>query len=83
MIVNETGDPSAAQNYGAVLSSIGYDVVSIAERPSSSPGSRQTVVTFEPGKEGQARALANRLPGDKALTASREPLPAQAIVIIR
>jgi hypothetical protein len=83
MIVNETGNPAAAENYRSVLSSIGYDVVSIAERPSSAPGSRQTVISYEPGKEAQARALARRLPGDKSVTASREPLPAQAIVIIR
>jgi hypothetical protein len=83
MIVNETGNPAAAENYRSVLATIGYDVVSIAERPSSAPGSRQTVISYEPGREAQARALAGRLPGDKSVTASREPLPAQAIVIIR
>jgi hypothetical protein len=83
MIVNETGNPAAAENYRAVLSAVGYRVVSVAERPSSAPGSRQTVVAFVPGKEAQARALARRLPGYKAVTASREPLPAQAVVIIR
>lgn len=83
MIVNETGSPAAADNYRAVLASVGYQVVGIAERPSSSPGSRQTVISCVPGKEGQARALARRLPGNKAVSVSREPLPAQAIVIIR
>jgi hypothetical protein len=83
MIVNETGNPSAADNYGSVLASIGYSVVGVAERASSSPGSRQTVIAYRPGKEAQARALARRLPGDKAVSVSREPLPAEAVVIIR
>jgi hypothetical protein len=83
MIVNESGNPSAAENYRAVLSSVGYEVVSVSERSNSSPGSRQTVVSYMPGKAAQAKALAGRLPGSKAVVASGEILPAEAVVIIR
>jgi hypothetical protein len=82
MLINESGNPGAAEAYGSVLAQIGYKVLSIAQRANTGSGDRKTVITYSPGKEAQARALARRIPGDKVLAASRD-LPAEAVVIIR
>ncbi|MDR1110903.1 MAG: LytR C-terminal domain-containing protein [Deltaproteobacteria bacterium] len=81
-LVNETGRPQVGEDYRAVLSQIGYRIVSVSDRqPSGNAG--QTVIAFAAGRQAQARALARRLPGTRQLVASQEPLPADAVVIIR
>jgi hypothetical protein len=82
VIINESGSPEAAESYRAVLSSIGYRVLSVSQRQNSSPGNRQTVIAYGPGKESQARALARRIPGEKIM-AKGDGLPADTVVIIR
>jgi hypothetical protein len=82
MLVNETGRPQVGEDYRVVLSQIGYNIVSVSERsPSGNAGT--TVITFQPGRQGQASALARRLPGNRQLVASSSPIPAEAVVIIR
>ncbi|MDR1308722.1 MAG: LytR C-terminal domain-containing protein, partial [Deltaproteobacteria bacterium] len=76
-LVNETGRPQVGEDYRAVLSQIGYRIVSVSDRqPSGTAG--QTVIAFAAGRQAQARALARRLPGTRQLVASQEPLPADA-----
>jgi hypothetical protein len=82
MVVNETGNPSVGEDYRMVLSRMGYRVVSVTSRGPSGTGG-QTVITYQSGRQGQAKALARRLPGPRQLVASREALPAEAVVIIR
>ncbi|MDR2459206.1 MAG: LytR C-terminal domain-containing protein [Deltaproteobacteria bacterium] len=82
IIVNETGSPGTAENYRAVLSAIGYNVISVIDRANTT-GEHKTLITYLPSKESQARALANRLPGAKELRASNDILSAEAVVIIR
>jgi hypothetical protein len=72
----------AQDAYRQVLSQIGYTVIS-ANQSASSSQSKKTTIVYQAGKEGQARALASRIPGEKELIASKEPLPAEAIVTIR
>jgi hypothetical protein len=82
ILVNETGRANVGEDYRMVLSRMGYQVVSVTERGPSGAGG-QTVITYQSGQQSQARALARRLPGPRQLVASREPLPAQAVIVIR
>jgi hypothetical protein len=83
ILVNETGVPGAENAYHQVLSQIGYNIVSSSQGvPTGGPGSKTTIV-YQAGQAAQARALASRIPGEKELVASKEPLPAGAIVTIR
>jgi hypothetical protein len=82
ILVNETGRPQVAEDYRTVLSQIGYRVLSVSDRSPSGQGG-QTVITYQSGYQSQARALARRLPGPRQLVASSEPLPAEAVIIIR
>jgi hypothetical protein len=82
VVINETGRPKVGEDYRAVLSQIGYRVLSVSEgAPGGQPG--QTIITYQSGRQGQARALARRLPGPRHLVASSAPLPAEAVVVIR
>jgi ACT domain-containing protein len=83
VIIDESGAPGAAESYGAVLSSIGYNVLSVSRRQNSSHGDRKTVIAYAPGKEAQARALARRIPGEKVMAMGGEGLQADTVVIIR
>jgi hypothetical protein len=80
LVVNETGRPGVGQNYQAVLSSMGYQVIGVTDGPTQPTG--QTIVSYQSGSQSQARALARRLPGKVILQASGN-LPAAAMVTIR
>jgi hypothetical protein len=82
ILVNETGRSQVGEDYRLVLSRIGYNVLAVSERGLSG-NSGQTVITYQSGRQGQARSLARRLPGPRRLEASSGPLPAEAVVIIR
>jgi hypothetical protein len=80
-LVNETGQPRVADNYLAVLSQMGYQVVGVTNGTGQPPG--QTVITYQPGRQAQAQALARRLPGQKVVVQAQGPIPAGAVVTIR
>jgi hypothetical protein len=65
------------------LAEIGYVVISSTQGVPAPGAEQKTLITYQAGKESQARALARRLPGNKELALSREPLPAEAVVRIR
>jgi hypothetical protein len=82
ILVNESGDPRAAESYSRVLSQMGYDVVS-ASQGMPRGGAGKTTIAYEPSNAAQARALANRIPGQTVLEPTQSPLPAGAVVTIR
>jgi hypothetical protein len=82
ILVNESGVAGAQDTYRQVLSQLGYTVIA-ANQGTYSSQSRKTTIVYQSGKDAQARALAKRIPGATELIASKDPLPAEAIVTIR
>jgi hypothetical protein len=68
------------ENYQAVLTQMGYQVVGVTNGPSQPSG--QTIISYQSGRQSQAQALARRLPGRVTVQAAAD-LPAQAVVTIR
>jgi hypothetical protein len=81
-IINETGNSQVAEDYRAVLSQMGYQVLSVQDRPAQG-GQGETVISYRKGSQGQVSALARRLPGRRVMNATTEDLPAGAVVTIR
>ncbi|MDR1545596.1 MAG: LytR C-terminal domain-containing protein [Deltaproteobacteria bacterium] len=81
-LVNETGRPQVGESYRAVLSAMGYQVVSVTQAPAGG-APNQTIVAYRPGRQGQASTLARHLPGALKLRQADGSLPAEAVVTIR
>jgi hypothetical protein len=81
LVVNETGRPGVGENYLAVLSQMGYQVIGVTNGLSQPSG--QTIITYQPGRQSQAQALARRLPGHKVMVQAAGSLPAGAVVTVR
>jgi hypothetical protein len=71
-----------AEDYRSVLSQMGYTVISTTSRPAMG-SSGQTIITYKPENQSQARLLARHLPGQRVLNSTTENLPAGAVVTIR
>jgi hypothetical protein len=83
MLVNETGRPGVADDYMAVLTQMGYQVVGVTNGFAQTAGAGGTVISYRPDSLAQAQALARRLPGKKEIVKGESSLPAGAVVTIR
>jgi predicted dinucleotide-binding enzyme len=60
---------------------MGYQVVGVSNGIGQPSG--QTIITYQPGRQSQAQALARRLPGQKVVVQAQGSIPAGAVVTIR
>ena len=72
MIINETGNDQVGELYRSVLAKIGYNVVSVGNRPPGGGQTGRTVINYRPGMKTKARTVARHLPGQKVLVEAKK-----------
>ncbi|MEW5724247.1 MAG: LytR C-terminal domain-containing protein, partial [Thermodesulfobacteriota bacterium] len=80
-IINESGDPEQGQAYRQVLEAMGYKVSRMEDR-GPTPGGGTTIL-YNSGRQTQAQALAQRLPGRRQVAPLETASPQDLVIVVR
>lgn len=85
ILINETGNERIGEVYRSVLSKMGYNIISVGNKPSGGTSSGRTVINYNSNAKAKAQAVARHLPGQKSLVEAKkgEVLAADVMVFLK